>query len=251
MKTPGVVRGQIVLGMVACLYGGAAAGWWAHAHISAPEVTAVRRTAAATEAQESTRPTIAPATRDAIFQLRSRRLRLPLEGVNAALMRGQFAERRGGGSRGHEAVDLLAPRGTPVHAVDSGRITKLFRSKAGGITIYQFDQSERFSYYYAHLDRYASGLREGQPIDSGDVIGYVGTTGNAPANTPTFTSPSSSSRPRSTGGKARQSILTPCSEGTSAGISRSVARCSVARSLRVLGYSVARRLAPFRHSLIP
>jgi peptidoglycan LD-endopeptidase LytH len=188
MKTPHVVRGQIVLGMVACLYGGAAAGWWAHAHISAPDVTAERRTAAATpaatEGQESTRPTIAPATRDAILELRSRRLRLPLEGVNVALMRGQFAERRGSGSRGHEAVDLLAPRGTPVHAVDSGRIAKLFRSKAGGITIYQFDQSGRFSYYYAHLDRYASGLREGQPIDSGDVIGYVGTTGNAPANTP-------------------------------------------------------------------
>ena len=99
-------------------------------------------------------------------------------------MKGAFEERRGGGSRRHEAVDILAPQGTPVRAVEDGTIAKLFLSKAGGITIYQFDTSERFTYYYAHLDRYAEGLREGQRLERGDVIGYVGTTGNAPRNTP-------------------------------------------------------------------
>jgi len=84
----------------------------------------------------------------------------------------------------HEALDIAAPRGTPVRAVDDGRIAKLFRSVPGGITVYQFDPSARFAYYYAHLDRYADDLREGATVRAGDVIGYVGTTGNAPPDAP-------------------------------------------------------------------
>ena len=99
-------------------------------------------------------------------------------------MRGQFDERRDAGERPHEAVDLLAPRNTPVHAVENGTIAKLFVSKAGGNTIYQFDPSGRFCYYYAHLERYARGLRDGAAVERGDVIGFVGTSGNAPPNTP-------------------------------------------------------------------
>ena len=79
---------------------------------------------------------------------------------------------------------MLAPRNTPVRAVESGTIAKLFTSKAGGLTIYQFDPTGRLCYYYAHLDRYADGLKDGQAVSEGEVIGYVGTTGNAPANTP-------------------------------------------------------------------
>ena len=79
---------------------------------------------------------------------------------------------------------MLAPRNTPVHAVENGTIAKLFTSKAGGLTIYQFDPDRRLCYYYAHLERYADGLNDGQTVSQGDVIGYVGTTGNAPANTP-------------------------------------------------------------------
>jgi len=84
----------------------------------------------------------------------------------------------------HEAIDILEPRGTPVHAVVSGSIRKLFRSKPGGNTIYQFDETGVYCYYYAHLDRYAEGLREGVRVERGDVIGFVGSTGNADARTP-------------------------------------------------------------------
>ena len=86
--------------------------------------------------------------------------------------------------RVHEAVDILAPRHTPVQAVDDGTIAKLFPSKAGGNTIYQFDPNGRLCYYYAHLERYADGLHEGQAVSRGQVIGYVGTSGNAPPDTP-------------------------------------------------------------------
>jgi murein DD-endopeptidase MepM/ murein hydrolase activator NlpD len=116
-------------------------------------------------------------------EMPSGHLRMPLDGANIESLRGGFAETRGS-DRPHEAVDMLAPRNTPVHAVEGGSIAKLFTSKAGGLTIYQFDPSGRLCYYYAHLERYADGLKDGQTISQGDVIGYVGTTGNAPPNTP-------------------------------------------------------------------
>jgi murein DD-endopeptidase MepM/ murein hydrolase activator NlpD len=97
-------------------------------------------------------------------------------------LRESFAERRGG--HVHEAMDILAPRNTPVLAVEDGRLVKLFVSRQGGNTIYQFDPSETYTYYYAHLERYAPGVREGDPLRRGQVIGYVGTSGNAPPDTP-------------------------------------------------------------------
>ena len=124
-------------------------------------------------------PTIGPARGS---DLEDRDLEIPVEGVRADQLTRQFGDPRGG--RRHEAIDILAPQGTPVKAVEDGRIARLFFSKAGGTTIYQFDPSERFCYYYAHLDRYADGLRENDQIKRGQVIGYVGTTGNAPKNTP-------------------------------------------------------------------
>jgi peptidoglycan LD-endopeptidase LytH len=84
----------------------------------------------------------------------------------------------------HAAIDILKPRGTPVHAVVDGIIRKIFFSKGGGNTIYEFDGRETYCYYYAHLDRYAEGLREGQRIYRGDVLGYVGSTGNASPDAP-------------------------------------------------------------------
>jgi len=114
--------------------------------------------------------------------LEHRNLAIPVQGVKAKELRDNFEEGRG--KRRHDAIDILAPRGTPVLAVGDGRIAKLFTSAAGGLTIYQFDADERFTYYYAHLDRYAEGIKAGMPVKRGDVIGYVGTTGNAPKNTP-------------------------------------------------------------------
>jgi peptidoglycan LD-endopeptidase LytH len=109
-------------------------------------------------------------------------LRVPIDGADVESMKGGFAEQRTG--HAHEAVDLLAPRHTPVRAVQDGTIAKLFASKAGGNTIYQFDPSGRLCYYYAHLQRYADGLHEGDAVKQGQVIGYVGTSGNAPPGTP-------------------------------------------------------------------
>jgi peptidoglycan LD-endopeptidase LytH len=105
-----------------------------------------------------------------------------VEGVPASALVSSFYDARGG--RKHDAIDILAPRDTHVLAVEDGKVAKLFTSDAGGLTVYQFDPEERFVYYYAHLDSYASGLKEGAPLKRGDVVGYVGTTGNAPKNTP-------------------------------------------------------------------
>ena len=126
----------------------------------------------------------APAAAGAeVEELRQRALTLPVQGIKRDELRDTFNETRGS-SRRHEALDVLAPRNTPILAVVDGRIARLFLSEAGGITIYQFDPSETYCYYYAHLERYADGLKEGAPIKRGQVIGYVGTTGNAPRDTP-------------------------------------------------------------------
>ena len=114
--------------------------------------------------------------------LRGRQLLLPVQGFDLHQLRDDFAEKRG--SRVHEAIDMAAARGTPVLAVDDGVVKKLFTSAAGGLTVYEFDPDGTYAYYYAHLDRYAEGLREGQTIKKGDRIGDVGTSGNAPPGTP-------------------------------------------------------------------
>jgi murein DD-endopeptidase MepM/ murein hydrolase activator NlpD len=109
-------------------------------------------------------------------------LLMPVPGVDPATLQDNYHQRRGDAP--HHALDIMAPRGTPVVAVADGRIAKLFTSKPGGLTVYQFDTSERFAYYYAHLDRYADGLAEGQLLRRGDPVGTVGSTGNASADAP-------------------------------------------------------------------
>jgi hypothetical protein len=101
----------------------------------------------------------------------------PIRGLSLADLRESFYDARDAHS--HEAIDILEPLGTPVHAVVSGTIRKLFLSKAGGYTIYQFDEAGVYCYYYAHLDRYQTGLQEGMRVERGSVIGFVGSTGNA------------------------------------------------------------------------
>jgi murein DD-endopeptidase MepM/ murein hydrolase activator NlpD len=120
---------------------------------------------------------------DPTTDLRQRRLELPVQGATRDKLHDSFDEKRGG-TRRHEAIDILAPLNTPVLAVEDGKIAKLFRSDAGGITVYQFDPTSTYVYYYAHLDHYAAGLTEGKRVARGQVIGYVGVTGNAPKDTP-------------------------------------------------------------------
>lgn len=115
--------------------------------------------------------------------LRSRELRLPVADVPFSRLRDSFDDARDG-RRVHRALDIMAPKGTPVLSVDAGRILKLRKGGAGGIAIYAVDPAAKFVYYYAHLDRYRRGLVEGQVVQKGDTIGYVGTTGNAPRNVP-------------------------------------------------------------------
>jgi murein DD-endopeptidase MepM/ murein hydrolase activator NlpD len=112
------------------------------------------------------------------------RISIPMKNLKASDIHDTFIERRGGGIRPHEATDIMAPRGTPVLAVNDGRIEKLFLSKPGGNTIYQFDPTERYCYYYAHLDHYADGLAAGKFVHRGEVIAYVGSTGNADPSAP-------------------------------------------------------------------
>lgn len=118
-----------------------------------------------------------------IEDLRGRNLDLPIKGAVPEDVHDMFNEMRGG-TRRHEAIDMLAPRNTPVVAVEAGTIARLFFSKAGGITVYQFDPTNTYVYYYAHLEKYADGLKEGDKVKRGQLLGYVGTTGNAPRDTP-------------------------------------------------------------------
>jgi peptidoglycan LD-endopeptidase LytH len=110
------------------------------------------------------------------------RFRVPIDGADVESFKGGFSEMRG--KRPHEGVDILAPRGTAIVAVEDGTIAKLFFSQCGGITIYEFEDDGRLCFYYAHLQRYADGLHDGQHVSRGEIIGYVGTSGNAPPGTP-------------------------------------------------------------------
>lgn len=134
------------------------------AHMAAPS---------AVSAQIAAPPTSVPAS-----QPQPGPLLIPVAGVKANQLSDTFTQARGAG-RAHDAIDILAPRGTPVLAVDDGKVVKLFNSKPGGLTVYQFDPGEKFAYYYAHLDRYAPGLVESQQLKRGELVGYVGSSGNA------------------------------------------------------------------------
>ncbi|AXA85206.1 endopeptidase [Lysobacter oculi] len=103
---------------------------------------------------------------------------IPVQGIAATQLIDTFTQARGE-NRVHDAIDIMAPHGTPVLAVADGSVAKLFESKAGGTTLYQFDPSGRYVYYYAHLQGYAPGVVEGKALKQGEVIAYVGSTGNA------------------------------------------------------------------------
>jgi murein DD-endopeptidase MepM/ murein hydrolase activator NlpD len=120
---------------------------------------------------------------DDVQYLRARRLIIPVVGVEPEDLRDDFNAPRGGGRR-HNAIDILAPYGTPVIAADGGYVLRLSRNRAGGIVLYASDPEQSVAYYYAHLAGYYDGMSAGKAIAKGDTIGYVGTSGNAPENTP-------------------------------------------------------------------
>lgn len=115
---------------------------------------------------------------------RSADLLIPVEGIEKTALRDDWGDVRGGGKRRHTAIDILAPRGTRALACVTGSILKLHDSVAGGHTLYLVDEARSRIYYYAHLDSYAEGIRDGVQVRQGDVIGFVGSTGNAPETTP-------------------------------------------------------------------
>ena len=132
--------------------------------------------AAAADDSNAVRP-----TPDELAQLASD-LVVPVVGVQPKDLLDTFDEPRG--NRRHNALDIPAPRGTPVISATAGKVLRVFSSQAGGLMVYASDPTDRFVLMYAHLDRYANGLANGMPLQRGDTIGFVGTTGNAPPNVP-------------------------------------------------------------------
>jgi murein DD-endopeptidase MepM/ murein hydrolase activator NlpD len=111
------------------------------------------------------------------------KLMVPVEGVKYSQLTDTYNAPRGT-ERHHEALDIMAPKGTKVFAVADGKVAKLFTSVPGGLTVYQFEPTEKFAYYYAHLDKYADGIKEGMELKRGDLVGYVGVTGNSDPKAP-------------------------------------------------------------------
>jgi murein DD-endopeptidase MepM/ murein hydrolase activator NlpD len=119
---------------------------------------------------------------EAISALRERKLFFPISNFDVQRIKGSFDEMQGGVK--HRASDIMAPAGTPIHAVEDGTIAKLFNSKMGGTTIYQFDKQKHFVFYYAHLQKYAEGIKDGMPVRKGEVLGFVGSSGDASPDAP-------------------------------------------------------------------
>ncbi len=117
------------------------------------------------------------------FELVRRRLLLPVLGVSRARLTDSFFEPRPG-KKLHEAIDIRAPRGTPVLAVEDGVVRLIKWHERGGLTIYVYDMSGSYSYYFAHLQKVVKGLQPGCMVSRGEVIGYVGSTGSAPQGSP-------------------------------------------------------------------
>jgi len=129
-------------------------------------------------------PTLGPlSSSETVNYILGRGLLVPVAGVAVSQLTDTFDEGRDGG-RVHRALDILAPRGTSVLSADDGRVLRVRPNALGGNTVYATDPEGRVVYYYAHLDAYRAGLAEGQTIARGDVLGTVGTTGNAPKDTP-------------------------------------------------------------------
>lgn len=181
-----IVGNLLVLGVLAV----GACIWWRNVTATAdPPSAAVAILAETAEKAGLDRtdnaPRAAPAINAAAVRVAPSGLAIPVVGISAGELVDTYTASRGGGSRVHNAIDIMAPRGTPVVAAGDGTVEKLFYSNGGGgITAYVRSPDGRWMHYYAHLDAYAPGLREGQRIRRGDPVGTVGITGNASPSGP-------------------------------------------------------------------
>ena len=148
-----------------------------------PDSTLTQRAIEATKVPGKATTDASPGGSTTDLDVLRNELAVPIGNLPASALHDTYAELRGG-TRPHEALDILAPRGTPVLSAAKGRVLKLFDSKPGGLMVYAADSTGRFILLYGHLDAYAPGLADGQSLAQGQPIGIVGTTGNAPANTP-------------------------------------------------------------------
>jgi murein DD-endopeptidase MepM/ murein hydrolase activator NlpD len=149
-----------------------------------PMPAATKATAESTAASSTPALSIPMAVTDATTVAHLQSLYFPVPGEDSTRLDDSFDAPRDGGARKHNAIDIMAPKGTPILSVQDGRVLKLSRNPKGGITVYATDLEEHYVYYYAHLDHYQPNLYAGKPLMRGDTLGYVGTTGNASANLP-------------------------------------------------------------------
>jgi murein DD-endopeptidase MepM/ murein hydrolase activator NlpD len=129
-------------------------------------------------------PSMSASASSDVEYLRERHLLVPVAGADMSKVEDTFYEGRDGGERVHRAIDILAPRGTPILAADDGKILRMTTNALGGISMYTVDTGNRIVYYYAHMDHYNDVMSPGRTIVKGDTLGFVGTTGNAPKDTP-------------------------------------------------------------------
>lgn len=182
MVMPGAPRTALLLAILLLLPACASAR--ERRPVVAPEAGRTSPAAAGTAgATARAAATIGAISSAEVAYLLGRRLMVPVHGVGPEQLRDDFLAPRSGGRR-HHALDIPAPRLTPVLAADDGYVLALRSNTLGGLIIYLVDEAERFVYYYAHLDSFREGLRPGERVRAGDVIGYVGTTGNADGTIP-------------------------------------------------------------------
>ncbi|MBV7256283.1 peptidoglycan DD-metalloendopeptidase family protein [Pacificimonas sp. WHA3] len=189
MRTLGIMLATALLTALAT-----SAAWlflYKRADSAAPQAESVQAAPAASPTSPSMEIPLGDTPEDMVFtpsspavtELVEKQLAIPVLGYDVTELTPQFDDARGNG-RAHRALDFMAERGTPVVAVDDGVLVKFFDSDRGGITIYQFDPTETWVYYYAHLDTRAEGIAEGESVRRGQVIGTVGSTGNADDDAP-------------------------------------------------------------------
>jgi murein DD-endopeptidase MepM/ murein hydrolase activator NlpD len=178
------MRPRPVVLWLAVLVGACARPSYTTSTAPAPEGRRASATAAPAAAAREVVGTTGPMSgSETVNYILGRGLIVPVAGVAVSQLQDSFDEGRDEG-RVHRALDILAPRGTPVLSADDGRILRVRPNALGGNTVYATDPLGRVVYYYAHLDAYQPGLTEGATVARGDVLGIVGTTGNAPKDTP-------------------------------------------------------------------